>query len=154
MIPSLVEGPMPIRMVAPPKREKVVNCDWLPIIWKQLEEEHSKGRKLCAHLEATLDCMTSRTIRSMACLVKKYLHILSVDVAVVIGKPVDQAEAEPGACLGLWRFNHIDVSVCPQMPDRFAAEAKFQGQSPDVIRASVAMGLSSGELKTLIAEAQ
>ena len=67
MVPSLVDGPLPIRMVAPPKREKVVNCDWMPIIWNQHDEEiNINGEKMCAQLEATLDCMTSRPIRSLA----------------------------------------------------------------------------------------
>lgn len=145
---------MPIRMVAPPKREKVVNCAWLPIIWNQYEEESVKGNKLCAHLEATLDCMTSRTIRSMASLVKTYLSAISIDVAVTIAAPDNQTEGEPSACLGLWRFNHIDVSACPQLPDRFVAEAKSHGQSPGAVRATLAMGLSYGDLERLQAEAQ
>ena len=42
MVPSLVDGPLPIRLVAPPKKEKVVNCDWMPIIWRQSDEEYVK----------------------------------------------------------------------------------------------------------------
>jgi hypothetical protein len=143
---------MPIRMVAPPKREKVVNCDWMPILWNQRDEETdtTSGKRLCAQLEATLDCMTSRAIRSMAGLVKRYLHILSIDVAVVIGKPDgEEGENEPGACLGLWRFNHIDVSECPHLPDRCVVEAHSQPEA-DVLRASRAIGaLSAGDLEEL-----
>lgn len=152
MIPSLVEGPLPIRLVAPPAREKVINCEWMPIVWKQRPEEQSNGRKLCAHLEATLDCLTSRTIRTMASLVKKYLHVLSLDVAVVIATPDKQAAMEPSACLGLWRFNHIDVSLCPQLPDRFASDAKAQGQCADAIRASKVMGLSDADFLVRLRE--
>lgn len=144
---------MPIRMVAPPKREKVVNCDWMPIIWNQRDEEMdaTTGNRLCAQLEATLDCMTSRAIRSMAGLVKRYLHILSIDVAVVIAKPDGVEEDEPSACLGLWRFNHIDVSECPQLPDRYKVEAHSQPEA-DVLRASQAIGaLSAGDLEELTA---
>jgi hypothetical protein len=123
MIPSLVDGPMPIRMMAPPKREKVVNCDWMPIIWNQHEEEmDTNGNTLSTVVEATLDCMTSRPIRSMAGLVKKYLQYLSIDVAIVIATPDHQDEVEPSACLGLWRFNHIDISQCPHLPDRYDVE--------------------------------
>jgi 16S rRNA G527 N7-methylase RsmG len=136
---------MPIRMVAPPKREKVVNCDWMPILWNQRDEEidAATGQRLCAQLEATLDCMTSRAIRSMAGLVKRYLHILSVDVAVVIAKPDGaEVEDEPSACLGLWRFNHIDVSQCPHLPDRFVVETDSQPEA-DVLRVSRAIGALS-----------
>lgn len=153
-MPCVVDGPMPIRMIAPPKKEKVVHCDWLPIIWKQHEEDTINGRTMCAHLEATLDCMTNRAIRSMASLVKTYVKQLFIDLAIVIGDPDKRVVAEPSACLGLWRFDHIDVSLCPGWPDRFEAEAKLLGQPRDVIRASVALGLSSAELETLLAEAE
>lgn len=94
MIPSLVDGPMPIRMVAPPKKERVVHCDYLPITWKKHEDG---GHKLRPHIEATLDCLSSKAIRSMSCLVRKYLRKLSIDVAVVVAKPQDQTEPEPTA---------------------------------------------------------
>ena len=146
MIPSLVDGPMPIRMLAPPKKEKVVNCDWMPIVWSQRDEEVGPdGSRLYPILEATLDCMTSRPIRSMAGLVKKYLHLLSVDAAIVIGTPNHLPDAEPSACLGLWRFNHIEISMCPHLPDRYQVEAKCQVGHDDVViaadvqRASIAM---------------
>jgi hypothetical protein len=135
-------------MVAPPKKEKVVNCDYLPISWKLHEEQNIEGGKLHSHLEATLDCMTSRAIRSMASLVKRYLHVLAIDIAVVVAAPDNQSEPEPSACLGLWRFNHIDVSMCPHLPDRYENE-----ESPDAARASVALGLSPTDVQMLQAEA-
>jgi len=52
----------------------------------------------------------------------------------------------------MWRFDHIDVAKCPQLPDRFVAEAKKQGHSPDMLRASQAIGLSTKELNVLAAE--
>ena len=148
MIPSLVDGPLPIRMMAPPKREKVVNCDWMPIVWNQHDQEIGPDGNTLYYpvLEATLDCMTSRPIRSMAGLVKKYLHLLSIDAAIVIGTPEHETEVEPSACLGLWRFNHIDISLCPQLPDRYQVEAKSSAtDSEDIVmvadiqRASVAI---------------
>lgn len=72
----------------------------------------------------------------MAGIVKNNLKLLKIDVAVVISKPYGQKEDEPIACLGLWRFDHIDVSGCPKLPDRWSLEAKKQGQSSDFIRAS------------------
>lgn len=148
MIPSLVDGPMPIRMLAPPKREKVVNCDWMPIVWNQHDQVIGPDGNVVMYpvLEATLDCMTSRPIRSMAGLVKKYLHLLSIDAAIVIGTPEHQLEPEPSACLGLWRFNHIDISMCPFLPDRYQAEVKSTAienedlvMAADIQRASIAV---------------
>ena len=54
----------------------------------------------------------------------------------------------------MWRFHFIDVSKCPQLPDRFAAEAEAEGHSPDVLRASRALGLSKQELHDLAEEVQ
>jgi hypothetical protein len=148
MIPSLVDGPLPIRVLAPPKREKVVNCDWMPIVWNQHEKVIGPDGNVSMYpvLEATLDCMTSRPIRSMAGLVKKYLHLLSIDAAIVIGTPEHQQEPEPSACLGLWRFNHIDISLCPLLPDRYQEEAKSKVaddedivMAADIQRASIAI---------------
>lgn len=58
------------------------------------------------------------------------------------------------SCLGMWRFHYIDISGCPQLPDRFAAEAKFKGESPDLLRASQALGLSTKQFEELSAELQ
>ena len=55
MIPSLVEGPMPVKMIAPPKKEISLHCDRLQLAWKSLEGD---GNKLCPHLEVTLDCLS------------------------------------------------------------------------------------------------
>lgn len=37
MLPSLVGGPMPIRMVAPPKREMTIHCTMLPTKWRKVD---------------------------------------------------------------------------------------------------------------------
>jgi hypothetical protein len=55
MIPSVVEGPMPVRMLAPPKKEIVIHGSVLQIEWNSLEGD---GKKQCPHLEAILDCMS------------------------------------------------------------------------------------------------
>lgn len=154
MIPSLAEGPRAMSLLAPPKKERLVHCETLPITWRQHGACIKDGRKLYPHLEATLDCMTNRAVRSLTCMVKRYLHALSVDVAVVIAKPEEQEESEPSACLGLWRFDHINIYECPTLPDRFAAEASSIGQSPDLIRASLALGLSPEEANELTSERQ
>ena len=55
----------------------------------------------------------------------------------------------------MWRFHHIDVSTCPQLPDRLVAEAEDKGlRSPDVLRAGQAIGLSTKQMKELVAEVE
>ena len=55
MIPSVVEGPLPVRMLAPPKREISVHGERLQLEWKSLEGD---GKKQCPHLEVILDCLS------------------------------------------------------------------------------------------------
>ena len=86
---------MPIRMAAPAKRERPVhNPDLIPVFWRKLQDD---GHRQRAHLEATLDCLSGKAIRSMASLVKRFLVKLSIDCAILVNKPEDQTEPEPSA---------------------------------------------------------
>jgi hypothetical protein len=139
IIPSLVEGPLPVRVLFPPKTEFVVYGNNLPISWRQ-ENETMSDRKKCAHLEATLDCMSNKGIRAATSLVKKYLRSVSVDIAFVIGaaSPSDDTndtDSELTACLGLLRLDHIDVEQCPTLPGRYDNENN--SESFDARRASL-----------------
>lgn len=148
MIPSIVDAPFAVKLVAPAKAEKTVHCDYVKVDWKKYEkEETSSGRKLCIALEATLDLMSTSFIRSAASLVKNNLKLLTVDVAIVISKPDTQEEEEHMACIGCWRFSHVDIKTCPHMPDRYVAEAQAHNVDPSVFRASVVMGVKPTELQ-------
>jgi hypothetical protein len=152
VIPSLAEGPLAVKVLAPPKKETLLNCSLLPVSWQQYDPETtSKGRKMCSAIEVTLDCVSARPMRAMAGIVKRNLQYLSVDMATVIGKPAGQAdnEGELEACLGLWRMDHIDISACPQFPDRLANEASRKGQDPDVLRATKLVHMTNSELEEL-----
>jgi hypothetical protein len=150
LIMSVVEAPRVVKMLAPPKREKVVHNEYISVAWKTHNQETTKsGRKLCSVLEATLDCVSKRAIRSMAGIVKNHLVRLSLDVAAVITKPEGQLEEEPHACIGLWRFNHIDVTTAPTLPDRYEEVAESVGHSPDLIRASQLVSLSHADIASI-----
>ena len=150
LIPSLVEGPLAVRVLAPPKKEKVVDCAFLSVSWAKHAPTVVNGKRLHTAITCELDCLSTRVIRGMAGIVKKHLSSLAIDVAVTISKPDGQVEDEPQACLGLWRFDHIDVDSCPELPDRHEIEAKNQGQSSDVFRASKIMEqLSTAETRSL-----
>lgn len=154
MVPSIVDAPFAVKMVAPPKSEKTVHCDWVQVAWKKHEKgESPTGRKLCVALEATLDLMSTRGIRTAASLIKNNLKLLVVDVAIVISKPDSQVEEEPMACVGCWRMNHVDIKTCPNMPDRYMAEAKAKKVDPSVVRASVVcMDMNPADLEKLLKE--
>lgn len=135
MLPYVVDGPLPIRMLAPPKRERTVHCDLLPTKWRQSEGmTRPDGRYLHPCLELELDLMANKTMRGFSSLVKRHLCKLSVDVAVVIDKPDLQEEEEPSACVGMWRFDKVDVSQCPHLPERLGHSVQA-----DTIRASILM---------------
>jgi hypothetical protein len=161
MIPSVVDGPLAVRILAPPKREICVSCALLPVSWRSYEAEvdAATGRKLAPTLEITLDCTSNRAMRSMAGILKRNLQSLAIDVAIVIQKPDEHDEEEPQACLAMWRFNHIDVSKCPTFPDRFEYEANVRMEQettsplhhPDVMRASKIVPISTEELEALAA---
>jgi hypothetical protein len=81
-----------------------------------------------------MDCVSSRSMRTATGIATRSATRLSMDVATVIGKPAGQEddEGELQACLGLWRMDRIDVSNCPQFPDRLANEASRMHRDPDV----------------------
>lgn len=80
--------------------------------------------------------MANRAMRGMASLVKRYLSSISVDVAVTIDKPDGQVEDELSACVGMWRFDMIDVSSCPKLPERMELGRSIRA---DTVRASMLM---------------
>ena len=165
MIPQLVEGPLAVRLMAPPRKEITVSCDILPLIWRTYEASvDPSGRKLHPALEVELDCVSSRAIRGMASILKRNLSSICIDIACVISPPDGEEADEPQACLGLFRFNHIDVNLCPQFPDRYefeeviatagarAAKSKIVGFDPDVSRTSAILKIDPEELHRLADE--
>lgn len=163
MIPVVAEGPLAVRLLAPPKKELVISCANLPVTWRMHEAStDSRGKMLCPVVEMELDCVSSRAIRGMAGILKRNLSSLCIDVAFTISSPIDQdleeeKEDEPQACLGLFRFDHIDVEQCSKFPDRFACyeeadSARSAKLDPDVSRASKIMNVDVEELQRIADE--
>jgi hypothetical protein len=76
-------------------------------------------------------------------MLKRYIRLIALDLAVVIHTPDGQTEQEPEACLGLWRFDHIDVLTCPPLSTR------QDQRRDDMYRASRFMRLSEEELAVI-----
>jgi len=164
IIPVVAEGPLAVKVLAPPRRELVVRCEALPVTWRNYEASRDpNGRELFPAIECEIDCMSNRAIRAMAGILKRNLGSLCIDIACIIQKPDGLEEDEPQACLGLFRFNHIDVERCPAFPDRFAADVLVSPKSttsgrrvsffdPDVSRASMIMKIDPEELEKLAEE--
>jgi hypothetical protein len=125
---------MPIRMVAPPKREMTIHCNMLPTKWRTRGACYKDEKYLHPCLELELDVMANKAMRGMTSLVKRYLKGMSIDVAVTIDKPDLQKEEELSACVGMFRLEKIDVLVCPKLPERLELGHSLQ---EDTIRASM-----------------
>jgi len=71
---------------------------------------------------------------------------ISLDLAVIVDKPNPNSPSEPSACLGLWRFDHIDIDRCPPLPDRNVGPTELQR---NLARASQIVQMSPEELATI-----
>jgi hypothetical protein len=215
-IPSLVAGPLAIKILAPPKREVALHGTVIPLSWKfhdaddQYElpakaassaaavchdddnddDDDDDGsnsssntfhKKLCPALECELDCLSGRTIRGMSGIIKRNLSSLVLDIALVIGAQPDDGNDDNDdddddnlhACLGMCRFNRIDIASCPEFParsmyqdvvvknpvliiSRHDVDMKNHLESSshrrDILMASRIVGLDSDELKKILAE--
>ena len=105
IIPSLVDGPYIIKTLTPPAKEMVCGCESLPLTWTK--HDANPGRGHCLALELVLDCVTFRSVRTAAGLLKRNLTSICMDVAIVVSTPDGQSDEEPQACLGMWRFDRI-----------------------------------------------
>ena len=105
-------------MLAPPKMALLVSM-FLPVRWTKHDAGvDAHGRKLCAALESELNCLSTRTLRSLTNLAKAHLKSVKMDLGIVIDTPVDQEEKEVQACAGMCTFSHVDVVRCPTLPNR------------------------------------
>lgn len=125
MLPSLVDAPRPVKMLAPPKTERTIACALLPTTWKKYDSRVlPDGRILQPCLELELDIMTNRAMRSMASILKRYIDTIALDLALVVERPDGSTTEEPKAVLGLVRFDHIDISSCSELPPRDEYESQ------------------------------
>ena len=119
--PCLVEGPLPIRMMASPGEEYEVGSEYLPMQW-HLDEGRGGEAPL---LGLDIDCSSDKALRTAASLAKRYLYSVSIDVGVVI------ENEDMACCLGLFRMDKIDTKSCPELPEHTVEE--------DIHRASAVM---------------
>ena len=122
----------------------------LPTKWiKHAAKTSPDGSTLHPCLELEVDIVSNSTLRSLGGMLRKYIKGISLDLAVIIAKPTPNDPDEPSACVGLWRFDHIDVNRCPQLPSRSSSSL-----AADVVRASSLSNLSPQELVTITEEAE
>jgi hypothetical protein len=63
LMPSIVQGPMPVRILAPKGKELVIARDYLPVTTKKYNPKTVGGKSLHPCLETELDCQSNKTMR-------------------------------------------------------------------------------------------
>jgi Protein ENHANCED DISEASE RESISTANCE 2, C-terminal len=152
LMPFVVDAPSAVKMFAPAKGTQVtVKSDNVKVTWKKYNNGTCprSGKKLSIAIEGVVDLVEKRFVRSAASLVKGNLQRLLVDCALIVSTPEKQTEEEPMACLGFFRLNRVYILDCPQMPDRYAAEAASIKVSTSLMRASTMMGLCKEDIAKL-----
>ena len=149
VIPSLADGPLPMRILAPAKKERLLHGDSVTLTWVKhnREEDGGTGQVLEPFMECQVDCLSNPSLRSAAGMFKKYLPKLVMDGAACIGPTQESSEPEPEACLAMWRWNHIDLKTCPPFPSRFERTSI----DPDVVQASKLVRMSTAEVREILA---
>ena len=150
ILPCLVDGPLPIRILAPPKKEITIQGSILPTKWiKHAATTSSDGTMLHPCLELEVDLIWKSTLRNVSGILRNYMKSFCIDLAIILSKPTLDDPDEPGACVGLWCVDHIDIDQCPRLPDRARYASKLEA---DIMRASSVVHLSAHELATIAEE--
>eukprot|EP00980_Cylindrotheca_fusiformis_P013097 scaffold3281_cov129-Cylindrotheca_fusiformis.AAC.16 len=123
---EIVDAPYAARMLAPKVSELEVQCDGLV---ETSYRYYDPAENYAPLLELTIDFISNGPIRGMSSLMKRYLHGLSLDFALVVVNPEGPEWDEPGAILGLFKMDHIDIANYGSLPARNELEAETEGSS-------------------------
>lgn len=132
VIPYIVDGPLAIRMIKPPKPKEVpIHTPRHPAKWIRIPKsvDHITGKTNCAIMECDVDCVSDNKMRKLISIVRPFMQSITIDMAFIIAKTDSSSIDEPCACLGLWRVDKVDFDSYAVFPDRtiddVAAEMKI-----------------------------
>jgi len=124
-----------------------------PGVWKQYPAatQQGNGRKLAPALELQLDLANSRAMRTAVGLLRRHLHSLVLDVALLIrdgdgGKKDDGGDPGCGATIGCFRMDHIDFRHCPEFPHTHQDEVEQAQRASRIIQTAAATTTTSTQL--------
>jgi Protein ENHANCED DISEASE RESISTANCE 2, C-terminal len=160
VLPSVAVAPFAIRVIAPAKKEIIVNCTYVPCTWRKHEASRDRrtGKVLAPLLEVEIDCMSDKWVRSIVNLCVKNAPAVVVDVGLVIqlrqdlqDDPDYDSSKECEACIGMFRLDRMCMNECDSLPNRadFESSTSLSSFSRDEIRASIIAGLNMDELREL-----
>ncbi len=121
VIPYIVDGPLAIRMIRPPKPKEVpIHTPRHPATWTNVPKsvDPTTGKTNCAILECDVDCVSDKKMRKLINIVRPFMQTITIDMAFIIAKPESSSFDDPCACLGLWRVDKVDFESCAVFPER------------------------------------
>ena len=69
-------------------------------------------------MECDVDLVSHRAVRKILSIVRPHLKSITIDVALIVSKPLDSEFEEPSACLGMWRIDKVDFESCAVLPEK------------------------------------
>eukprot|EP00549_Striatella_unipunctata_P019152 CAMPEP_0118708048 /NCGR_PEP_ID=MMETSP0800-20121206/21621_1 /TAXON_ID=210618 ORGANISM="Striatella unipunctata, Strain CCMP2910" /NCGR_SAMPLE_ID=MMETSP0800 /ASSEMBLY_ACC=CAM_ASM_000638 /LENGTH=655 /DNA_ID=CAMNT_0006611099 /DNA_START=225 /DNA_END=2195 /DNA_ORIENTATION=- len=115
-LPCLVDGPRAMRLLAPPQKETAiwgVEMKWI---------FHEGNGTEAPMLEVVVDCVSNGLVRRLARLMRRHVHKMTMDMAIVIDSQDGHDQHEASACLGLFRLDQINLDDCPRLPEKSDTE--------------------------------
>jgi hypothetical protein len=132
IMPELVAGPLPVRLLAPHNTE--FPLDFQGFISTTYAKEPATNRH-CPVMCLTLDLISNPTMRGFVGIFKRNMKHMTVDFACVLHSGEDD---DPSGILGLWRMDHLLAEDYPRLPDRYSLEEE-DSVNADSIRGSLLM---------------
>eukprot|EP00546_Thalassionema_frauenfeldii_P003357 CAMPEP_0178935054 /NCGR_PEP_ID=MMETSP0786-20121207/24280_1 /TAXON_ID=186022 /ORGANISM="Thalassionema frauenfeldii, Strain CCMP 1798" /LENGTH=681 /DNA_ID=CAMNT_0020613055 /DNA_START=296 /DNA_END=2340 /DNA_ORIENTATION=+ len=128
----LVNGPMPIRLLAPPAgQEMLVAQQHRGISTKWIDHPRRDNLKPC--LEIEVDLVSSNPLRQLSLLCKRYVKTVQLDLALMLSDTATNGAVkhsvndgntrkESNVYFGFWRFDYIDIDTFSGLPERKTSE--------------------------------
>eukprot|EP00978_Attheya_sp_CCMP212_P036653 scaffold167959_cov59-Attheya_sp.AAC.1 len=130
VMPVVTDAKMAVRMVVPNKNEFRSNAGMAPVSWSQDDEhiDNTTGETRHAVLELAVDCMSDKTIRTFVSFMRRYLVTMTLEASVMIDKPHNSTENEPGAFLSFFKWDKVDLAKCTVLPPKSEQENMLGGK--------------------------
>ena len=127
LIPCLVDGPLPKRLLKPKPIEVNVHGPRHPTLWIDLPKiiDPISHKPSHAIVECDIDFISEKSFRKVLNMVRPHMWSIKIDFALIISKPKLSEIEEPSACLGLWRIDKVDFESCAVFPERTIDKTAF-----------------------------
>lgn len=127
-IPCLVDGPLPIRLLKPKPIEMNVHGPRHPALWTDVQKSVDPFSHKSSHviIECDVDFISEKSFRKISNMIRPHMRSITIDIALIISKPMNSEIEEPSACLGLWRIDKVDFERCAIFPERTIDETALE----------------------------